>query len=563
MRKKEVLKIIFLTLVLTSLGYLFSYRDLDPDFGWHLKTGELILERGVPKVDWYSFTMSDFPWINHEWLTDILIYKLYSLFGYKATLLFFLILVSLAFLIFLESRLFWYYFGISLLGFLACSGFLGARPQLITILFIALLWKGIRKFLDSDRKLIYFCPFLFLFWVNLHGGFSAGIFLLFLVLILELFKKSSFFKKINSRYFPQQKIGEQPLSKIKTLFFLFLFSFLATLINPYGLRIYEEVWRSAGDYFLTFHIAEWLPLFFGSFSLSAILFIAFFLSLCFLFHKKIDSTYLIVLSVFFFFALFHQRHFFIFIILSLPLFAELLFYFWKEINLALSKRQTITNFHFKEKKEQKALFKLLYSKKQFRNVIIVLFFVVLVFDFHPFLKEAAKKERLLDYPSEGAISYLATLPLSENLLNEYGWGGYLIWKLPQRKLFIDGRMPSWRKGDKFVFGDFIKIMEAEGNFSELLEKYKIKIILLKKEHKEKFLEKEKQQKERQTCSLFWGLISCQKGKEKIKSFFLKHPKLFQLLGLNLNKRNLYEELIKRNWKEVYEDETVIILRKTN
>jgi len=560
MRKKEILKVIFLFFILTSLSYFFSYRTLDPDFGWHLKTGELILKRGVPKIDWYSFTFSNFPWIDHEWLTDILIYKLYSFFDYKITLLFFLILVSLAFLIFLERRFFWYYFGISLLGLFACSGFLGVRPQLITILFIAVLWKEIREFLDSEKNLIYFCPLLFLFWVNLHGGFSAGIFLLFLVLILELLKKSSFFKKIIFRCFSLQKIKEQSLPKIKTFFFLSLFSFLATLINPYGLRIYEEVWRSAGDYFLTFHIAEWLPLFFGSFSLSLILFIALFLSLCFLFYKKIDLTYLIVLFVFLFFALFHQRHFFIFVILSLPIFVELLFYFWKEINFALFEQQTIANFHFKEEKE-KRLFKWFYNRKQLKNMIIVLFFLLLLFDFYPFLKGAIKKEKLLDYPSEKAISYLATLPLSENLLNEYDWGGYLIWKLPQRKLFIDGRMPSWRKENKFVFGDWIKIMRAEDNFLELLEKYKIKIILLKKERKENFLEKRKKERETENCSLFWGLISCEKEREKLKSFFLEHQKLSQLLGLNLNKRNLYEELIKRNWKEVFEDETAVILRK--
>jgi hypothetical protein len=55
-------------LVLICLAYLWTFRDLDPDFGWRVKTGELILQRGIPKIDWYSFTMPDFPWIDHACL---------------------------------------------------------------------------------------------------------------------------------------------------------------------------------------------------------------------------------------------------------------------------------------------------------------------------------------------------------------------------------------------------------------------------------------------------------------------------------------------------------------
>ena len=49
--------------------------------------------------------------------------------------------------------------------------------------------------------------------------------------------------------------------------------------------------------------------------------------------------------------------------------------------------------------------------------------------------------------------------------SEYGWGGYLIWKMPEKKVFVDGRMPSWRwdPADKtqssWAFKDYRKIME--------------------------------------------------------------------------------------------------------
>lgn len=55
---------------------------LDPDFGWHLKMGQLILARGIPITDPFSYTMSSFPFVDHEWLTNIMIAKLYPTLGF-------------------------------------------------------------------------------------------------------------------------------------------------------------------------------------------------------------------------------------------------------------------------------------------------------------------------------------------------------------------------------------------------------------------------------------------------------------------------------------------------
>ena len=45
---------------------------LDPDLGWHLRTGELILASGkIPTADPYSFTVAGAPWVEHEWLWQV------------------------------------------------------------------------------------------------------------------------------------------------------------------------------------------------------------------------------------------------------------------------------------------------------------------------------------------------------------------------------------------------------------------------------------------------------------------------------------------------------------
>src|SRR5262249_7647778 len=41
------------------------------------------------------------------------------------------------------------------------------------------------------------------------------------------------------------------------------------------------------------------------------------------------------------------------------------------------------------------------------------------------------------YPT-AAVAYLHSHTPQENIFSTYDWGGYLIWQLPQKKVFIDG-----------------------------------------------------------------------------------------------------------------------------
>jgi hypothetical protein len=45
----------------------------DGDAGWHIRTGEYILNHhAVPHHDLYSFSKPDAPWYAWEWLTDVI-----------------------------------------------------------------------------------------------------------------------------------------------------------------------------------------------------------------------------------------------------------------------------------------------------------------------------------------------------------------------------------------------------------------------------------------------------------------------------------------------------------
>ncbi|MCX6723037.1 MAG: hypothetical protein NT094_03105, partial [Candidatus Staskawiczbacteria bacterium] len=164
---------------------------MDPDFGWHLRTGQLILERGVPYYDWYSYTMPNFPWIDHEWLSDVFIYGIFSHVGFYFLLLIFLFFYTLSFFIVKRpGQKSWEFFLPLFLGYLGSVGFLGIRPQLLSIFFITVLLNLIYRYFDQHSKLLFLLPVIFLLWVNLHAGFFAGLTILAIVFCLEIFKKS-------------------------------------------------------------------------------------------------------------------------------------------------------------------------------------------------------------------------------------------------------------------------------------------------------------------------------------------------------------------------------------
>jgi hypothetical protein len=73
-----------------------------------------------------------------------------------------------------------------------------------------------------------------------------------------------------------------------------------------------------------------------------------------------------------------------------------------------------------------------------------------------------------------AIRYLNAHPQEGNMFNQYEWGGYLEWKLPAVKTFIDSRTDIFEY--KGVLIDYVAISNL--NLSqELLDKYKIEYIL--------------------------------------------------------------------------------------
>src|SRR5450759_1399246 len=73
----HLFKILFAVLLLV----LVAEGTADPDLWGHLRFGQdIVAAGGIPDADTYSFT-SDRPWVNHEWLAEVLMAVAYDWFG--------------------------------------------------------------------------------------------------------------------------------------------------------------------------------------------------------------------------------------------------------------------------------------------------------------------------------------------------------------------------------------------------------------------------------------------------------------------------------------------------
>jgi hypothetical protein len=126
-----------------------------------------------------------------------------------------------------------------------------ARPNLFTMLFVFLTARLCEQFHAgrASKGTLLWLLLLFAVWANTHGGFIAG----FIVLAVTLFIEAllSLFASGSARSAARSRLGWLSL--------VCLGAFCATLLNPYGWRLYPWIFQLLGDpYFMKLHF-EWKP----------------------------------------------------------------------------------------------------------------------------------------------------------------------------------------------------------------------------------------------------------------------------------------------------------------
>jgi hypothetical protein len=218
---------------------LVAHPLLEHDTGWHLRTAEWILEHGeAPTVDPFSTIESDRPLIAYSWLFAILLHAIHSAFGLVGILIWrtaigCLIVAVIHAFVARRCRSFEASAAIVAAAAIALSSTLMAeRPALFTILFAVGTLDAIFRLRESPTdRTVWLLPLGYAMWANLHIQFVHGLVLLFLPWIAALL--ASFAGLHATPAFRSPGWNRLTL--------LGLACFAATFVNPYGPRLWSVV----------------------------------------------------------------------------------------------------------------------------------------------------------------------------------------------------------------------------------------------------------------------------------------------------------------------------------
>ncbi|MEW6409165.1 MAG: hypothetical protein AB1488_03515 [Nitrospirota bacterium] len=370
----------------------------DVDVWGLLATGRFIVENGtVPFNDPFSFTETKVTWVYHEWLSGVVFYLLYknltpvSIYILKVALgiSISLIIIKRAVVLSLPNTLF---LGLAIaeigMGF-------GPRPQIFSYFFFTLTIMVLENARVNRNNLwLYLLIPLMPLWANLHGGFIAGIGVILL-------------------YSTEREMRIH-------CFVVAALSFMATLINPYGIIYWKYLW-----YAITLprpHITEWQSLIDDPTSFLRFEFFLLISLIWVLFNRKsFKLPELLCLLVTAYLSIRHVRH--------TPFFAI-----------------TAAMFIPKVKWD---IFKKIEFRPHINRIISIILLILAVrslsftylnhVDTDRFALRWMHELNEADFPVM-AVNFIKQNSLKGNLAVTFEWGEYCIWKLyPDMKVSFDGR----------------------------------------------------------------------------------------------------------------------------
>jgi len=212
------------------------------DLAYHMRAGELMLAaRHVLHSDPFTYTAAG-PWVDQQWGAQVVFATIYRSLGWPGLVAGFAVLLSAAFgFLFLACRS----AGASpsraasftLAGFALGASSLALRPQLFgVVLFTATLWLVAGR--RAHPRRLWWVPLLVVLWANLHGTFFLAPLLLGLAWIADEVEGN---RSANTTL----AVGAASLA--------------ATLVNPFGLRVWAYALSISTNGQISRLLTEWQP----------------------------------------------------------------------------------------------------------------------------------------------------------------------------------------------------------------------------------------------------------------------------------------------------------------
>jgi hypothetical protein len=436
--------LLVLTFVALTLVFILAHGKVaDPDIWWHLHNADyLIHHHSLPRYDMYSFTVPGHPWMNHEWLAELPYYfawRALGLNGIDAVTIGVLTLIFLG-VLYLSYRESGNYKAAVLASsyavFLGKFSF-GPRTILFGYACLVVLLIVLQHLRQKGDTPLWLIPPLFCLWVNTHGSWFIGM-IIFSMIVAGGLVRLRLGMIDNEPWTPSQR---------KNLLLTWGASVGALFVNPFGARlVFYPLDLAFRQKVNIEHVAEWISVNFHDTRGKFVIVLLIVLLVSSLLRPRRWTLAELAVSLFVLYSgLTYVRFLFLLGIVIAPVLAKILDFvppYRRDLDTPVL------------------------------NTFAILLMIAGIVYFWP---RQAQLQRSVDdqYPVQ-SLAYLQAHPPSGPIVNYYLWGGYLNWKDPNLKVFIDGRADIFEYSG--VFQDYLSLLGLEAP-ELILDKYKARYIL--------------------------------------------------------------------------------------
>ncbi|TME46660.1 MAG: hypothetical protein E6I56_06515 [Chloroflexi bacterium] len=441
----------FIIAIFTTMLIAAIQPVTDPDFWWHLTTGNWILSHhAIPHQDLFTFTVAGHRWITHEWLSEVLIGVLYAV-GRLPLVSLALGAVTAAGFLFvylsIDRRAGFVIRGLTLaLGVAAANPIWGPRIQMVTFALSALTYLWVRRYCEGHSRALYALPAVMLLWVNLHAGFVFAYAIVGLALAVECLR------------YVLRRPGAMSFPRLRAMGAVLLAAVAVAIVNPNGWDIYLYPFQTGGSAEQQRLIVEWFSPNFQMSQIWAFEAMIFLILGSIALARRIEPRQFVLLALGLGLALHSVRNLSFFMLVAVPALADY-------AQQAADRLQL--RWPFRLPRPSPVTFALNGA------VLAALASVVLLASAPSLLERVDGKLVARDFPIKAA-DFLSKHPAPGHMLNVYGWGGYLIFRLdrdsPVQPVFIFG--DAALDGDQLL-RDYSHLQSLGPDQPQLLDRYQI------------------------------------------------------------------------------------------
>jgi hypothetical protein len=397
-----------------AISFELKFSVLDLDVWWHLKTGDWILQHGAfPHTGILSRSAPDHPWAAYSWGYEVLLSRFYAWFGLVGiglygTLLTLMVAFSIYWMVRRLSGRFWI---ACLLAVGCCYSFLFLMMPRPVFFSIALLCVVLTLLLEAQRtgnvRELYWLPLIFLLWANLHIQFIYGLAIWALFVAVNIAQRLAERFGFVSEYLQESKLPVGPLAA------LFGVSVVATLIGPYSYHLYGVIFAYSRSQLIYSMITELQPLSFRGY----------------------ENFVELLLAGAAFFVIARPTKINLFKIALLVMTCVVGFRTMRDSwFLCICAASCIADLP-REPDEREADNTLPELAVVFMVVVVALFIFAPGLEFNMRGLDRAVTGR---FPVN-AVNFVRQNHLPGPLFNDFDWGGFLTWYLPEYPVSVDGR----------------------------------------------------------------------------------------------------------------------------